>query len=350
MVHLEAFIKRHKDELLRDSSLHGLCYQYVTDKRSLPKEINSDLGDEETLSIKGYLGIEPLDEEVQIVINRKPIKQIDYTKNVFKLLGIHLASSGLVRERVETKFAESPLRYKYLICRVLPEFFENFRSYLENASADDTPYSQILEYVFLNRKCDELEHYISQLTLRDIDVIDLLILEDLWNSLIAQSLSIKYQNLSATEMAKQVLVQFGNAAKKVTRDRRKGHDPFIINDEYDVQDLLYVILKSLFPKLVIEDPAPKVGATYTKIDMSIREVGVIIEVKMIKRSDSDERRFISQLKDDIESYYIYPYLKDLLIYVYDPENKTSDVQNFYSLNGIRENKGVRFNVDVVVGN
>lgn len=350
MVPLDEFITRHRNELLTGGLVQAICYHYVTDKRNLPKDIDPDLGDEETLAIKGYLGIKPLDEEVQIVTGRKPIKQIDYTKDIFKLLGIHLASGNLIREKVDTKFVESPLKYKYLICRVLPEYLDRFKSYLEHDSADDTPYGEILGCMFLNRMCDEAKIYASQLTIQGIDVIDLLLIEDLWQRLIAQSLSAKYQNLTAKEIVKQVLVQFGNAVKKVTRDRRKGHELFEINDEYDVQDLLYVMLKPLFPKLVVEDPVPKVGATYTKIDIGVREEGLIVEVKMIKRTDSDERKFIGQLKDDIESYYIYPYLKELLIYVYDPENKTSDVQNFHSLNGARENKGVRFNVEVVVGN
>ena len=76
----------------------------------------------------------------------------------------------------------------------------------------------------------------------------------------------------------------------------------------------------------------------------------MIEVKMIKVSDDDEKPFVEQLKNDIQSYYRYPFLKDLLVYVYDPQSKTKDVQNFYELNGIQEIQGIRFNVEVIVGN
>jgi len=185
---------------------------------------------------------------------------------------------------------------------------------------------------------------------QDVDLIDILILEELRQKLIAQSVSIKIQNLTAKEIVEQVLREFGNAVKKITFDRRKGHETFEINDEYDVQDLLYVILKSVFPKLIIEDPAPKAGPTSSRVDMSIREEGIVIEIKMIKTNDSDEKKFISQLKEDFESYYTYPYMRELLVYVYDPENKTTDIEHFYMLNGQRENHGLRFNVEVVVGN
>ena len=285
-----------------------------------------------------------------MVTGRKPIKQLDYTKNIFKLLGIYLVSGDLIREKVETKFNESPLKYKYLIGRVLPEYFERFKKHLDQSLSDDASYSEIMACVFLNKSCEDIERFVSQLMGQEVDVIDLLIIEDLRRSLITRSLPTKYQNLTAREMARQVLVEFGNSVKKITRDRRKGHDFFEINDEYDVQDLLYVMLKALFPKLITEDPAPKVGVTYTKIDLIMREEEIIIEVKMIKQTDSDEKIFIGQLKNDIQSYYLYPYLKELLIFVYDPQNKTRDVQNFHALNGEQEIQGIRFNVEVIVGN
>lgn len=349
MVYIEELAKKYKVELLADKTVQAICYFYVADKQNLPKKLDSNLGDEESLAVKGYLGIKPTDEEIQVIIGRKPIKQLDYTKNIFKLLGIHLASGGLISEKVKTKFNESHLKYKYMISRVLPEYLEQLKKHLQT-SDNETPYSEIFSFMFLNQPCEDIERFVSQLTSQEVDVIDLLLIEDLRQNLIAREFATKYQNLTALEMIRQVLLEFGNSVKKITRDRRKGHDSFQINDEYDVQDLLYVMLKPLFPKLTIEDPVQKVGMASTIVDLSVREEGIIVEAKMIKRTDSDEKKFISQLKNDIESYYIYPCLKELLVFVYDPENKTNDIQNFYSLNGMRENKGIRFNVEVFVGN
>ena len=92
------------------------------------------------------------------------------------------------------------------------------------------------------------------------------------------------------------------------------------------------------------------GSKYNKIDLIVREEGIMIEVKMIKEKDTNEKEFIEQLKNDIQSYYKYKFLKDLLIFVYDPQNKTRDVQNFYDLNGTQEIKDIRFNILVVIGN
>lgn len=349
MVYLGEVIKQYQNELLTDGSMQAICYAFIANKDRLPREIDSNLGDEESLAIKGYLGIKASTEEIQIVLNKKPIKQIDYTKDVFKFLGICLASGNLLEEKLKNKFNESPLRYKYLISKIFPEYDEKFKASLQEIS-DDLPYHPILTYIFLDNRSDDVIAFISDLLNQEFDIIDLLIFKDLQTKALELSITRNFQNLTALEVIHQALLEFGNSVKKITRERRKGHNSFEINDEYDVQDLLYVVLKPLFPKLIVEDPAPRVGTAFTKVDISFREEGVVMEVKMIKSSDSDEKKFISQLKDDIESYYIYPYLKDLLVYVYDPENKTSDVQNFYALNGIRENKGKRFSVEVVVGN
>ena len=55
--------------------------------------------------------------------------------------------------------------------------------------------------------------------------------------------------------------------------------------------------------------------------MILREEGVLLEVKMIKDSDTNERAFIDQLKNDIQSYHTCEWLKYLIFFVYDPQGK-----------------------------
>ncbi|MCB0044345.1 MAG: hypothetical protein KDD92_02825 [Caldilineaceae bacterium] len=353
MVYLREVIQTYRQELLEDDSIQCFLYYYLSDHGLLNQTPVNLIGDEETLAARGYKGSSPVDEEVQAIINRKPIKGIDYTTNIFKLLGIHLASGCLLSDKIDIKFNQSSLKYKYVIKRVLPEYEEQFTDALLNADVDlEFPYADICNFIYQKDiKDDNIEPFLSEILKRDLDIIDLLILEDVERVLLSNSIpKIQFQNLSAREIAVQVLEQFSNAVKKITHARRKGHESFIINDEYDVQDLLYVMLKPLFPKLTDEEPTPKVGAKYNKIDLIIREEGIMIEVKMIKEKDRDEKDFIEQLKNDIQSYYKYKFLKDLLIFVYDPQNKTRDIQNFYDLNGTQEINEVRFNIKVIVGN
>lgn len=52
MVYLEELAKKYKGELLADGSIQAICYFYVADKQNLPKDIDPNFGDEETLAAK----------------------------------------------------------------------------------------------------------------------------------------------------------------------------------------------------------------------------------------------------------------------------------------------------------
>ena len=352
MVYLNNIIKENKQDLLDDTSIQYFLYYYLSDRKFLNQLSINLIGDEETLAAKGYKGLSSTNEEVQAIISRKPIKGIDYTANIFKLLGIHLTSGRLLYDKIESKFNNTSLKYKYVISKVLPEFETKFRNELSNADADfEFPYADILKFIYQDTQSNNIDSLIHELLKQELDIIDLLILEDVERVFISRSIpEIQFKKLSAKEITMQVLEQFGNTVKKITYARRKGHESFAINDEYDVQDLLYIMLKPLFPKLIAEEPTPKVGAKYSIIDLIVREEGIMIEVKMIKDKDRDEKDFVEQLKNDIQSYYKYNFLKELLIFVYDPQNKTRDIQNFYDLNGTQKIKEVKFNIRVIVGN
>ena len=132
--------------------------------------------------------------------------------------------------------------------------------------------------------------------------------------------------------------------------RRKDHTPFLIEDEYDVQDLLYFVLRSIFPRLQFENPHFKIGGTNSKVDLMLVQEGIDIEIKMIKAKNQDEKEFIKQLKIDINDYAAWNELKHLLVFVYDPFNKTSNKNNFYDLNGHKSINGTEFDVTVFVSN
>lgn len=166
----------------------------------------------------------------------------------------------------------------------------------------------------------------------------------------AALLQIKFVNKSPDEVVRCVLENFTNSIQKIIKERRKDHPTFVITDEYDVQDILYVILKSIFPNMREEDPIPKVGAKSTKIDLLIREEKILVEVKMIKEKDLTETQFIEQLKIDFESYHQCKWLRKLFCFVYDPGKKTRDISNFNDLNGDRIKGGHSFNVEVIVKN
>lgn len=351
MVYLTKVINEVRTELLSSETIQKFCYCYVVDRKRLKTMPINLIGNEEILAAQGYKSLMPDANSLSNIINSKPIRGIDYTTNIFKLLGIQLASGKAIDNKVKQKFEQSSIKYKYLVSKVLPEFQDKFQEAISKEPVDQSYYSKIFHYIYLGDGDEDIDSHIAALLDRELDAIDLILLEELQQVFIAKSVTrTTYMNHDAKTIIRQVLLQFGNAVKKITRNRRKGHKEFEINDEYDVQDLLYIMLKPLFPKMTDEEPTPKVGPKFNKIDLILRKEGLMIEVKMIKDSDTDEKKFVEQLKNDIQSYYRYGFLKDLLIFVYDPQNKTKDSQNFYELNGVQEIQGVRFNVEVIVGN
>jgi len=132
--------------------------------------------------------------------------------------------------------------------------------------------------------------------------------------------------------------------------RRKDHDLFKIEDEYDVQDVSYLILRSVFTDLQFENPHFKSGGTYSRVDLMLEQEGIDIELKMIKKADKDETSFIKQIKVDFNDYATWADLKDLIVFIYDPYNKTTNKNNFYELSGRKVISHADFNVHIIVSN
>ena len=160
--------------------------------------------------------------------------------------------------------------------------------------------------------------------------------------------SIKVNGLSATEATKHILSNFQYAIKSITQ-RRQGKTVFYIHDEYDVQDIMYLMLKGVFYDLQAENPFMKRAGKSSKIDLISIKEKIAIEAKMMLDRYTG-KRIIDQLKLDIQDYSTWKDMKDLVIFVYDPNNKISDKNEFDELCGVTEIGGTRFMVHVVISN
>lgn len=347
MVYLKSYIEELKKRILVDESLPCVAYSFLADTSSLPA-MSVNLSGEEAVAAKGYKGLNVEESELDLLILKKPYKGFDYSENVYKLVGMYLAAGDRIRDKVEQKFKTSSAKNRYFIAKCLPELAKHWHEYpYDESEAPETVLVKVLRGSMVDNESETsaLHSFVSKAN----DVIDLLILEDLEKHYISKCVVKEvYLNKDSKQLVMDALENFEEAIRKITSVRRKDHSSFEVNDEYDVQDLLYVILKTIFPKLKEEDPTPRVGAKSNKIDLILREEGILIEVKMIKRSDSDDKPFVEQLKNDIQSYYECKWLKHLICLVYDPFKKTKSKQNFYDLNGIQTIKEVTFTIDVVV--
>ena len=148
-------------------------------------------------------------------------------------------------------------------------------------------------------------------------------------------------------MIEQICKRLPHAARVLALRSRKGKAPFEISDEYDVQDLLHATLRAYLKYSVQEDPLPKVaGAKSSRIDVSIEELGVLIEVKYV-RGPEDQKRIFEEYSQDLVLYAEWAHLKTLIYLIYNADD-LRDPEAFEKLSATQEIGGKRFNVRVVL--
>jgi len=115
----------------------------------------------------------------------------------------------------------------------------------------------------------------------------------------------------------RIMSRFHVAAIQLKK-RRKNKTPFQIEDEYDVQDLLYAFLKLEFDDLRKEEYTPSYAGGASRIDAVLKKEKIIIEAK--KASDNlTANKIGEQLIIDIAKYSQYPAIEMLVCFVYDPD-------------------------------
>lgn len=130
--------------------------------------------------------------------------------------------------------------------------------------------------------------------------------------------------------------------------RRKGKQPFPIQDEYDVQELLYVALRMVFDDVMRESPTPLDAGAFKKVDLYIPSLRHLVEIKVV-RDAKHATKVAEEIKVDIESYYKHENLSILVAYIYDPQRRIRNPQVVENdLSGVREIRGVRFDVVAIV--
>lgn len=153
--------------------------------------------------------------------------------------------------------------------------------------------------------------------------------------------------LSDVEIVKRVCSRLPQAARILAVRSRKGRSAFEIVDEYDVQDLLHATLRAYLKHSVQEDPLPKVaGAKSSRADISIEELGILVEVKFV-HGPQDQKRIFEDVSQDLLLYAQWPHLKHLFILIYNSAD-LRDAEAFEKLSSDQEINGKRFNVQIIL--
>lgn len=116
-----------------------------------------------------------------------------------------------------------------------------------------------------------------------------------------------------------LLSRFGDAMRQWRHDGDNLIHPirWLITEEREIQNILWLMLRPVFDDLVDEETLRKVGHSTYRADFGIPSLGLLIEVKYARRA-ADFKAFEKEILEDYVAYLIdnQPYTK-LAVFIYD---------------------------------
>ena len=125
------------------------------------------------------------------------------------------------------------------------------------------------------------------------------------------------------------------ARTKTSPEARKWH----VDNEYHVQNLLWLLMAPIFPDLIDEDATPKVGPVQPRADIGIPSLRVIVEAKFMRPTDAP-KDMIEQIAEDASLYLVLGSKYDSLIpFIWDDSRRTE--HHGEMVRGLRQISGVK---------
>lgn len=129
----------------------------------------------------------------------------------------------------------------------------------------------------------------------------------------------KKENVNLDNIFDLIFNNFHKVVKSL-RNRYNNRNTLDVDDEYDVQDLLFAILQIFFKDIRKEEWTPSYAGNSARVDFLLKEEKVVIEVKKTRKTMKD-KDLGEQLIIDIAKYKSHPDCKKLICFVYDPEGR-----------------------------
>lgn len=136
-----------------------------------------------------------------------------------------------------------------------------------------------------------------------------------------------YKNIRDVDLF-NILNKFHNIVIQL-RDRHDERATLDVEDEYDVQDLLHVLLKLYCEDIRPEEWCPSYAGVSSRQDFLLKNEKTVIETKKTRRGLSN-KELANELIVDINRYSTHPDCKKLICFVYDPENRIKNPRGFES--------------------
>lgn len=200
------------------------------------------------------------------------------------------------------------LREKYRVWREKLLFFEKenaLGTHLKMLTHEvDTPYGTEEEKIAEYHLCiQQAIAYLQEISICGKDEMDAL------ESLVA-NFGLYLSNMFLTEPENQATIK-----KEVLKQIE-------IRNEYDIQHIMYAVVKALYPS-ARREVNQDTGCGTVRFDIVIEEIDTVIELKCT-RNDHNDKKLFAELGQD---GYFYRCVK-LIIYIYDKHKKIKDVRNF----------------------
>lgn len=123
------------------------------------------------------------------------------------------------------------------------------------------------------------------------------------------------QNIDVDELIYKICNNFNRFDINIKR-RYNNRNTIEIQDEYDLQDSLFAILKLFIEDIRKEDYVPSYCGKNSRVDFFIPELKVAIETKMTNNNLKD-KEIGEQLLIDIGRYKGNPNIKKVIFFIYD---------------------------------
>lgn len=145
------------------------------------------------------------------------------------------------------------------------------------------------------------------------------------------------------QLVSRLLRRFHRAVRQL-KHRHDDRPGISISDEYDVQDFLHALLRSLFDDIRSEEYCPSYAGGASRIDFLLKAESIAIEVKLASSSLRD-KKIGEQLLIDVQRYKAHPGCKTLFCLVYDPQG---EIRNPAGLESDLTKKHDALDVQVIV--
>jgi hypothetical protein len=135
------------------------------------------------------------------------------------------------------------------------------------------------------------------------------------------------------------------------KHRRSGAEPFVVENEYDVQDFVRAYLRMRFPeRLKFEESTPSTAGKGGRVDFLLEEHRYLIELKVFQNESHWKSTMFNDITAKFERYGNDTRCDVLFIFIYDPERQfRAAAQAETELSSDRvSSKGRRYRTRIVV--